>query len=324
MALFTVVIPSFNRVALLGDTLESVFAQRFTDFEIVVVDDGSTDGTVDYLKSLSKKLRVFQQSNRGAGAARNLGARNARGRYLAFLDDDDLWFPWTLEVYRDVIWEHRYPSFIVGKPYLFSDRRQLEEVVPSAIRTESFVDYLASGDEWRWWGASSFLVRRDSFVAVGGFTEEWVNGEDGDLALRLGVAPCFVQITAPATFAYREHAASVSKDMKRTVADAWCKIRAEKTWAYPGGMARTAERRRILTRLMRPVTLGCLQQGLPQEAWRLYCATFAWNVSLGRVKYLTAFPLLASMSYLRFVRPAKVAGTNSAANGESRRVHDGR
>jgi glycosyltransferase involved in cell wall biosynthesis len=299
MPLFSVVIPSFNRVALLGDTLESVFAQRFTDFEIVVVDDGSTDGTLDYLQSLGKQTRVFQQSNRGAGAARNLGARNAQGKYLAFLDSDDLWFPWTLEVYREAIQECSEPAFIAGKPYLFSGKPQLDRVLPGAIRTDRFVDYFASGDKWRWWGASSFLVRRDAFVAAGGFTEEWVNGEDGDLALRLGTMPCFVQITAPATFAYREHAASVSKDMKRTIADAWCKVRAEEAGSYPGGSARAAERRRILTRHTRPVTLSCLQEGQWREAWALYISTFAWNASLRRVKYLTAFPFLALAEQFR-------------------------
>src|SRR6266571_6351966 len=164
MPLFSVIIPSFNRVALLGATLESIFAQRFTNFEIIVVDDGSADGTMDYLQSFGTRISVLQQPNRGAGAARNLGARHAQGRYLAFLDSDDLWFPWTLEVCRNVIQDNRDPSFVVGKPCQFSNERELDRIVFSAIKTERFVDYLASGDEWRWWGASSFLVRRDAFI----------------------------------------------------------------------------------------------------------------------------------------------------------------
>ncbi len=316
MPLFSVIIPSFNRVALLGATLESIFAQRFTNFEIIVVDDGSADGTMDYLQSFGTRISVFQQPNRGAGAARNLGARHAQGRYLAFLDSDDLWFPWTLEVCRNVIQDNRDPSFVVGKPCQFSNERELDRIVFSAIKTERFVDYLASGDEWRWWGASSFLVRRDAFIGVSGFTEEWVNGEDGDLALRLGVAPSFIQITAPATFAYRDHAGGVSRDMKKTVADAWSKIRAEKAGGYPGGTARAAERRRILTRTMRQVTLGCLQQGLRQEAWKLFRATFAWNASLGRFKYLTAFPVFATLSLFRAraVPGAELAGRQQKSN----------
>src|SRR5262245_55801056 len=144
--LFSVIIPTFNRAGLLAGTLESVFAQRFKELEIIVVDDGSTDGTMDYLQSLGKRVIVLQQPNQGAGAARNLGAGHAKGIYLAFLDSDDLWFPWTLDVYRDVILEYCGPSFIAGKPHIFSDMRKVDEVVPSARRTEGFVDYLASSD----------------------------------------------------------------------------------------------------------------------------------------------------------------------------------
>jgi GT2 family glycosyltransferase len=322
--LFSVIVPTFNRAALLRSTVESVLAQRSSEVEIIVADDGSTDGTMDYLRSLGKDVHIYQQSNRGAGAARNLGASHARGKYLAFLDSDDLWFPWSLEVYRDVIRGHRDPSFIAGKPQVFRDQRELDKVVHGPTRTKWFTDYLASGDEWRWWGASSFVIRRDAFEAVGGFTEEWVNDEDTDLTLRMGVAPGFVQIIAPATFAYREHAGSVQKDHQRLRAGTWSRVRAEKAGQYPGGKARARERRRILTRHIRWVVIGCLKLGLLREAWRLYWATFAWNISLGRIKYLMAIPMLAGMSYLRSIRRAGVAGTKSKVNGENRRVHDAR
>src|SRR5262249_605030 len=156
--------------------------------------------------------RIFRQPNQGPGAARNLGARHAGGTYLAFLDSDDLWFPWTLDVYQDVINEHGHPSFVAGKPHRFSHESELGTAVFGKTRAERLVGYLASGDEWRWWGASSFVVRRDVFAAVGGFTDGQANAEDADLALRLGTAPGFVQITAPVTFAYRKHAASAVWD----------------------------------------------------------------------------------------------------------------
>jgi cellulose synthase/poly-beta-1,6-N-acetylglucosamine synthase-like glycosyltransferase len=324
MLSFSVIVPTFNRVDLLFGTLESVFGQRSTDFEIIVVDDGSTDGTMKYLQSLGEHVRIFQQPNRGAGPARNLGARHAHGRYLAFLDSDDLWFPWTLQVYHDVIRRHQEPSFIVGKPYVFSDEPELDKAAFDVVRAEWFVDYLASGDQWRWWGASSFIIRRDAFEAVGGFTEEWVNDEDTDLTLRMGVAPGFVQITAPVTFAFREHAASVSKDHTRLLTGTWSRVRAEREGVYAGGAARATERRRILTRHIRPVTLGCLQRGLWREAWKLYIATFAWNASLWRVKYLTTFPLLACISYLRALSSASMPDAKSVANKKTRQLHDAR
>jgi GT2 family glycosyltransferase len=299
MPLFSVVIPSFNRRGLLNNALQSIFKQRFNDFEVIVVDDGSTDGTMDYLQSLENRVSIFQQSNRGAGPARNLGVRHARGTYIAFVDSDDLWFPWSLQVYRDVIREHQAPSFIAGKPYVFSDERELDKIVFGTTVVEAFVDYLASSDQWRWWGASSLVVRRDAFEAVGGFTEEWVNDEDTDLTLRMGVAPGFVQVTAPVTFAYRKHATNVSKDQERLLAGTRARIRAEQNGQYPGGKARAMERRRILTRHIRPVTLGCIKLGLIREAWSLYWATLAWNASLGRLRYLIAFPLLLAASMCR-------------------------
>ena len=296
--MFSVVIPTYNRASLLPKTLHSVFAQTFTNYEIIVVDDGSTDTTQDYLKSLENRITVLMQPNRGPGAARNLGARHANGEYLAFLDSDDLWFPWTLQVYAEVVRSENCPSFIAGKPHRFWNESELEKLDQGAIRTEQFTDYLASGEEWRWFGVSSFVLRRETFMAVGGFTDEHVNAEDADLALRFGVAPGFVQITNPVTFAYREHQVSEVKNLQRTLAGAWVNVQAEQSSAYPGGSARATERWQILTRHTRPVTLGCLQQRLYREAWALYRATFAWNVGLGRFKYLSGFPLLALKSKL--------------------------
>jgi glycosyl transferase family 2 len=291
--MFSVVIPTFNRIELLKRALESVFSQWFKEFEIIVVDDGSADRTIEYLRSLGQRVRIIRQNNRGPGSARNLGVRHAKALYLAFLDSDDLWFPWTLEVYQKVIQECGEPSFITGKPYVFSGDHELWRTTQGVTQIEKFSDYLASGDQWRWWGASSFVIRRNAFEAAGGFTEEWVNGEDADLALRLGVAPGFIQITEPVTFAYREHVANARKDVRRTFEGVRSIVEAEQAGRYPGGRARSAERRRILTRHTRPVTLGCLGRGLRREAWHLYIATLVWNILLGRVTYLAAFPAVA-------------------------------
>ena len=131
------------------------------------------------------------------------------------------------------------------------------------------------------------------------------NGEDADLALKLGVAPGFVQVTAPVTFGYREHSTNVRKDMKHTLAGTWAAVHAEKAGRYPGGRERVRERLRILTRQIRPVAISCLQNGLRRDAWRLYAATFGWNALIGKIKFLVAFPLLALVSELRGGAKAK-------------------
>jgi glycosyltransferase involved in cell wall biosynthesis len=300
--MFSVIIPSYNRMTLLTQAIESVLFQRCTDYEVIVVDDGSTDRTADYLNSIEKKVKVFHQSNRGPGAARNLGAQNAGGTYLAFLDSDDLWFPWTLEVYRTLIRQHNNPSFIAGKPHVFYEESELTKVAADDVQVLQFEDYLRSGDEWRWWGVSSFVIRRDAFAAANGFSEDQINGEDADLALRLGISKGFIQVTKPTTFAYREHATSATKDIGRTLAGAWSQIRSEKAGTYPGGSSRRRERRRILTRGIRPISLDCLRRAIYREGWGLYGATFAWNATLGRWKYLMVFPLLAVISFLRALK----------------------
>ena len=188
------------------------------------------------------------------------------------------------------------PAFIVGKPFRFAQANELTTACDKSQAAESFADYYASGDQWRWWGASSFVVRRDAFQAVEGFTDKWINDEDADLAMRLGVSAGFVQITSPHTFGYREHDASAMKDSQRTLAGAWQQVRAEESGRYPGGSARARERWQILTRHLRPVTLDCLRLGLRRDAWGLYRAMFHWHLALGRWKYLAGFPMKALFS----------------------------
>lgn len=293
---FSVIIPTYNRATLLNRTLESVLAQTFKDFEVIVVDDGSTDNTASVTASYQGKVRFFRQQNRGPGAARNLGAKHAAGRYLAFLDSDDLWFPWTLETYRRVIEQHQWPAFLAGKPLRFREEQEWLAAGQGEPRVLAFPDYLASSNEWRWWGASSFVIRRDAFLAAGEFTHESVNGEDADLALRLGTQPGFVQITEPATFAYREHEVSMMKHLPKTLMGIWLGVNNELAGNYPGGASRARERWQILTRQARPATFDCLRQGLRRDAWKLYLTLFRWHVILRRWKYLAGFPVKGCLS----------------------------
>jgi glycosyltransferase involved in cell wall biosynthesis len=106
----SVVIPTYNRADLLGEALESVFAQSFADYEIIVVDDGSTDDTAERLKGYGELVRVLRQDNLGIGPARNRGIDAARGRYVALLDSDDLWRPGKLAV--QVEYMQRHPELV--------------------------------------------------------------------------------------------------------------------------------------------------------------------------------------------------------------------
>jgi GT2 family glycosyltransferase len=294
--LFSVIVPTLDRVELLKQTLNSVFRQRFDSFEMIVVDDGSKDETVDYLRTLGRRVTALSQPNCGPAAARNLGARHAQGAYLAFLDSDDLWFPWTLEAYAAVLQNAGQPCFLAGKPQRFGTDKPVPEAGSHAVQWDHFADYLASGADWRWWGVSSFVVKRSTFSEAGGFSVGLLSGEDADLALRIGTAPGFVQVTAPITFAYREHAGNMTLmtlNVGRTLQAAKHSIRVEHCGGYPGGARRRLQRWRILTRHIRPVALACARSGLAREAWALYWYTFRWHVALRRWRFLAGFPVRA-------------------------------
>ena len=290
--LFSVVIPTYNRLPLLKEALESVWRQTLTNYEVIVVDDGSTDGTARFARSMGQSIKLLEQTNRGPGAARNLGIHHARGEYIAFLDSDDLWFPWTLDIYAQIIRQSGQPAFIAGKPRPFFVPEELQRVFKENLRVHLFADYYAAGNEWRWWGASSFVIRADALRAVGGFSEANINSEDADLALKLGAVAGFVQVAAPLTFGYRG-GGNLTYDLRKSLAGVLHKVRCERAGIYPGGTARAWERWRILTRHVRPVALNCIRLGMKRDAWELYWATFLWHCALGRWKFLLGFPLKA-------------------------------
>ena len=98
---FSVIMPAFNRQQLIEVSVGSVLNQTFGDFELIVIDDGSTDNTVQILEQINDpRLIVLKQTNAGPGAARNRGIGVAKGEYVAFLDSDDLYLPWTLQIYH--------------------------------------------------------------------------------------------------------------------------------------------------------------------------------------------------------------------------------
>jgi glycosyltransferase involved in cell wall biosynthesis len=331
---FSVVIPTHNRVLILLEALQSVRRQTFEDYEVIVVDDGSTDGTDKEVERIiadggwriaegrvapedrrsqigdrgqqgsldsrpssldaasnAPRIRVLRQENAGPGAARNLGAREARGKYLAFLDSDDLWFPWTLETYREVIEKEKSPGFVAGCPFVFERKEQVDAVAKGYLQTKRFADYLESGEERRWWGVSSFVVKKSLFEQVGGFASEFVNGEDADFVMKCGVEPGFVQVLCPLTFGYRKHEANITKAFEKNLAGARLQIRNEKNGVYPGGKSRARERWHILSRQIRPVAVAALENRRPDAAWEIYKTTFWWHVALGKWKFLIGLPM---------------------------------
>jgi glycosyltransferase involved in cell wall biosynthesis len=299
MPFFSVIVPTYNRLRLLLQALESLRLQTFTEFEVIIIDDGSTDGTqpviLEMLKSRDSehlKFKYLRQENAGPGAARNRGIEVATGKYISFLDSDDLWFTWTLPTYREVI-EKSGAALVFGKPYHFKYLHDLEKI-DSPLECPNwnlFTDYFASGDEWRWWGASSFVVRRDLLEKVR-FVEQPINGEDADFIMKLGSGIRLAQVRDVPTFAYREHDGSVMKNLEKTLAGAWNLARSENAGRYPGVKSQEKARRIILGRHIRPVILELLRAGRKVEGWDLFRETLPWHIQQQRWRFVLAALLL--------------------------------
>lgn len=298
MTRFSVIIPTRNRAALLARALDSVAAQTHPAAEVIVVDDGSRDGTAEYLEH-APRVRALRIDAASPGAARNAGAAVATGEYLAFLDSDDLWTPWTLDTFAAAIAAHDGPAIVAASFRQFVDEAELATERPSELAADAYPDYFSSWPRQAVIGAGMMAVRRDVFARAGGFRAGHVNLEDHDLMLRLGTAAGFVIVRSPLMLGWRRHQQSVTRDLARSVAGWQTLMTAESGGEYPGGAGYLEQRRGIITMHARAVSIECARAGFVREAAHIYAATFAWHLSLGRWKYLLTFPAVLGAALLR-------------------------
>lgn len=290
MVVFSVVIPVYNRENLIQGALDSVFEQTIDDYEVIVVDDGSTDGTLAALAAYRDRIQLIEQPNKGPGVARNTGVEAAKGEYVAFLDSDDRWFPWTLSTYQDAINRHGFPSFLsASEVYFHGDNLPTAETEP--LQTTEFNDFLQAAGRGRYISSSSIAVKRRAFERVGGFATANMNAEDHDLAFRLGTEHGFVQIEAPALVARRRHDSQVTEDTLKTWRGLSYLLDQEASGAYPGGPERRSQRRYLLCQHVRGASLSLVRTGHEQKALDLYRRTLSWQLSFGRFRYVAGFPL---------------------------------
>jgi glycosyltransferase involved in cell wall biosynthesis len=204
MPLVSVIIATYNRARWLPGTIESVLAQTFRDFELIVVDDGSTDNTTAVLQPFDGRLRYTHQVNAERGAARNTGMRIASGEFVAFLDSDDLWTPTKLEA--EVASLRADPSLgLVYSDALLID--ELGTVTGSLPRYRFRGDVLADVVRQNFVPLSAHLLRRDAFERAGGFSEDRTmsGSEDWEAWTRLA-AICPFSFTGNVGLHYRVHA----------------------------------------------------------------------------------------------------------------------
>lgn len=296
---FSVIIPVYNRERLIEKALDSVFAQTFDDFEVIVVDDGSTDQTAEVVRAHPSSVQLIRQENSGPGAARNTGIEAASGEYVAFLDSDDKWFPWTLSTYNTVIEENDQPALIGGTTHPFQDGDELLEVDKKSLVADRYPDFLDAAGEGEYISTNAAAARRSAVEDAGGFFSADLNAEDHDLAFRLGAASGFVQVRAPTLVAVRRHDHQLTGQIRKTWRGLMHLLDREVHGEYPGGRERQWERRYLLCQHTRSASLSLLREGYPKEAAMLYRRTFVWQLRFLRVRYLAGFPGVALWTMLR-------------------------
>jgi hypothetical protein len=194
----SVVIPTYQRRKLVGRAVWSVLEQSHQDFELIVVDDGSDDGTEQSLADIDPRLHYYRQEHRGVPAARNTALRHARGSVVAFLDSDDRWLPDHLAVITDAL--RMNPSAVLATtcPRMrVAGRQQVED----AEMIDALPSLLATLGLFAW--PSCVGIRRSALSAVGGFDERFVVGDDGEIWVRLAALGPFCLVRRK-TIVHRE------------------------------------------------------------------------------------------------------------------------
>ena len=169
---------------MLAEAVSSVLGQTFVDYELIVVDDGSTDGSAAWLASFAGKLRIIRTAHRGVSAARNAGVSHSGGDCIAFLDSDDLWRPAKLARQFAYMKEHSEIQICQTEEIWIRDGVRVN---PKAIHRKPAGDVFFRSLELCLVSPSAVMLRRELFERVGGFDESLPVCEDYDLWLRIAV-----------------------------------------------------------------------------------------------------------------------------------------
>jgi len=177
----SVIIPAYNAEAFIAETVNSALGQTYSDLEVIVVDDGSKDGTVAALAPFGHRIRVHQQANGGVARARNTGAGLATGTLIAFLDADDLWLPEKLE--RQLAFSSAPMTFT--DRFNFGSRGDLPAVQSEVTPMRGGDLFVALMREGNFITNTSVVMRRALFEKMGGFFTGLNGTEDWDLWIRI-------------------------------------------------------------------------------------------------------------------------------------------
>ncbi|CAD5928847.1 putative glycosyltransferase RT0329 [Planktothrix tepida] len=211
MARVSVIIPTYNCDRFLPEAIDSVLMQTYQDYEIIVIDDGSTDETRQVLESYQNKIRYFYQQNQGSAVARNLGIKQAKGELIAFLDADDFWI---------------VPEKLAEQVNCFEQQPSLGSVHTGWQIVDAGGDKIIDVEPWReipdlnlesWLmykpvKTSGMIIRQNWLQQAGGFDGELRQSHDVDLVLRLALIGCEAAWWRRVAVGYRRYGGNTTRN----------------------------------------------------------------------------------------------------------------
>jgi glycosyltransferase involved in cell wall biosynthesis len=213
MVKVSVIIPAYNGDRYLAQAIASILTQTYTDYEIILVNDGSTDNTQSIIQQYAdqiKSLKYFAQTNQGVAASRNLGLAQAQGEYIAFLDQDDLFLPHKLAS-QVALLEQDHTLGIVNSGWQIIDQ---DGVLQSAVEPWQQIPNLNMANMiiWKPVFLGAMLFRRSWLERTAGFDPNLEQTPDVDLVIRLAAMGCPGDWVKQTTVKYRQHEANASKN----------------------------------------------------------------------------------------------------------------
>lgn len=206
----SVIVPVYNRKRTIKRCINSILSQTMPPFEVIVVDDGSTDKTIELIENISDKIRIIKQNHRGAQAARNLGIINAKGDYIAFLDSDDKWLPNLLEVEINQLLKYKDDYFIYSDCYVHENGKLRLWKLPESNTYVSLL--MQSGPMFQ-----SMIAKKELFYKIGLLDENVVSFQEWDTAIQLAKVSEGIHVHRPLFVYYLHDSETISKDKSKYI-----------------------------------------------------------------------------------------------------------
>lgn len=291
----SIVIPSYNCEKYIAETINGVLAQTYGDFEVLVVDDGSTDCTRDIVSSFGPPVRLITQVNSGVCVARNRGVKEAKGEFICFLDHDDYWFPDKLALQIDAMRRHPECGVVYANFILWNQDAKGNFPASSSFDLANYPD--GEDPEYSGWIYHQFLLdcwmltstamfRREVFERCGTFDETLPYSEDWDLWLRISREYPFLKLRRPNTL-YRQHSQQGNRVVRNVDYRTGLLTKAVAQWGYcsrDGRCITENQFRRQLAKYYAEYGFQHLQAGSTFTGVR--SLTKAWIAKPTRIHYL--------------------------------------